>query len=93
MNHFVGSFVRRVFIVLLIVAVLATGSSPFLFGASEEDEAGICAKALSNCLGTAGGAALLSDWKSLVKALLICIAGYDFCLKYVEPYIRYEVRP
>jgi len=93
MNHFVGSFVRRFFIVLLIVAVLGAGSLPFLFGGPEDDEAGICAKALSNCLGTAGGAALVSDWRSLVKALLICIAGYEFCLKYVEPYIRDEARP
>ena len=93
MNHYVGSFVGRFVIVLLLVATVGAGSAPFLFGASEEDEAGICAKALSNCLGTAGGAALAADWRSLIKALLICLAGYEFCVNYVEPYIRDEVRP
>ncbi len=93
MDLFFGSFVRRLVVALLIAAVVVPGSLSFLCAAPEEDEAGICAKALSNCLGTAGGAALISDWRAMIKALLICIAGYEFCLKYVEPYIRVEVAP
>ncbi len=93
MNRFIGSFVGRIVIVLLLAAVAASGSLPLLSGASEDDEAGICAKALSNCLGTAGGAALSADWKTVIKAVVICIAGYEFCLKYVEPYIRVEALP
>ena len=94
MNHFNGSFFGRSIIVLLLAAAVAGGPLPVIGGtADEDDEAGICARALSNCLGTAGGAALAMDWKSVVKAALICIVGYEFCIKYVEPYIREEVQP
>jgi hypothetical protein len=93
MKDFVGLSGRR-FVSLMIAVLLVGGSSfPFLYGAAEEDEAGICAQALSNCLGTAGGAALAVDWKAAVKALVICIAGYEFCRNYVEPYIREGGRP
>lgn len=92
MNDFFGSFGKRFFSGLVVVALLAAGSLPFLFGA-EDDEAGICAQALSNCLGTVGGAALAVDWRSVAKALLICVAGYDFCTRFIEPYIRDGGRP
>ncbi len=93
MNHFNGSFFGRSIIVLLVAAAVAGGPLPVLGGAAEDDEEGICARAVSNCLGTAGGAALAVDWKSMVKALLICIVGYEFCIRYVEPYIREEAQP
>ncbi len=90
MNRFIGLFVRRIVIALLLVAVVVPGSLPLLYGAAEDDEAGICTKALSNCLGTVGGAALVTDLKAAIKALLICLAGYEFCVRYVEPYLRGE---
>ena len=93
MNDFVGLSGKRFVSLMIAVLVLGGSSFPFLFASPEEDEAGICAQALSNCLGTAGGAALAVDWKAAVKALLICVAGYEFCLNYIEPYIRDGGRP
>lgn len=93
MKDFVGLFGRRLVSLMIAVLLLGASSLPPLFGAAEEDEAGICAQALSNCLGSAGGAALAVDWRAVVKALVICIAGYEFCLNYIEPYIRDGGRP
>jgi hypothetical protein len=93
MKDFGGLFGRRLVSLLIAVLLLGAGTLPLLFGSAEEDEAGICAKALSNCLGTAGGSALALDWRAAVKALVICIAGYEFCLDYIEPYIRDGGRP
>jgi hypothetical protein len=93
MKDFVGLSGRRFVSLLIAVLLFGGGSLPLIFGAAEEDEAGICAQALSNCLGTAGGAALAVDWRAVVKALVICIAGYEFCRSFIEPYIRDGGRP
>jgi hypothetical protein len=90
MHVLFGSFGRRFSAVLVLVLLAGAGIGPAFLEAAEDDEAAICQQALSNCLGTAGGAALALDWRSVVKALLICIAGYEFCRKFVEPYIRDE---
>lgn len=94
MRVFDGLFGRRCVSFLIAILLLGGSSLPFVFGAAgEEDEAGICARALSNCLDTAGGSALALDWRTVVKALAICIAGYEFCRNYIEPYIRDGGRP
>lgn len=94
MKDFVGLSGRRFVSLMIAVLLLGGGSLPFLFGAAgEDDEAGICARALSNCLGTAGSSALALDWKAVIKALAICIVGYEFCRDYIEPYIRDGGRP
>jgi len=84
----IGSFGTRFFFLSLIVALLAAGTVPLVLAAAEDEESRLCEDAFSRCLGQAGGAALALDWRTVLKLVTICIAGYAFCEKYVEPYIR-----
>ena len=93
MNVLIGSFGGRLAAALAVVLLLAASAAPAVAGPADDGEAAICDRALSECLGQAGGAALTLDWRTVIKLLFICISGYNFCEKYVAPYIREEGRP
>jgi hypothetical protein len=88
MNVFIGSFRNRLISALVIVLLLAANAVPAAAGGANDGDAAICERALSECLGQASGAALVLDWRTVLKLLFICISGYTFCEKYVAPYLH-----
>jgi hypothetical protein len=90
MHNVVGIFGRRFLAMMVVGALLSGGAAAPLRAAGENEETGICTRALSDCLETAGTSGLAADWKAAIKAIVICLAGYDFCCRFIEPYIRGE---
>jgi hypothetical protein len=69
---------------LLAAALFAGAGSPLWAGGDEAADKDVCKRALERCLADAGKSGLFASWLAAVTTVSSCLAGYDFCRKYVH---------